>query len=216
LEKSALQHDRVNFMIGENDILHKLNIKVYTCEDYKLLTKEELNEFTSIYQESLDGIAKFELKQKGKHNYTDEEYKQQLDQSRQGFNNFWSEFFTKSDYEEKFAVVAMSDDNKKLSAARFIKNKFTEWQWLIEAVETHPSFRRLGISKEVIKEGISYIKHNYRDDCIVISNIYNFNTQSIKLHQSLGFRVSSDKPTDSYGEFDDRDIRYQLNIQRES
>ncbi|WP_160679036.1 hypothetical protein [Clostridium sp. C8-1-8] len=115
-------------MIGENDILHKLNIKVYTCEDYKLLTKEELNEFTSIYEESLDGIAKCELKQKGKHNYTDEEYKQQLEQSRQGFNNFWSEFFTKSDYEEKFAVVAMSDDNKKLSAARFIKNKFTEWQ----------------------------------------------------------------------------------------
>ncbi|QAA30941.1 GNAT family N-acetyltransferase [Clostridium manihotivorum] len=202
-------------MIGKNDIINRLKIKVYTCEDYNLLTKEELSEFTSIYEESLDGIAKYELKQKGKHNYTKEEYNEQLEKSRQGYNNFWSEFFIKNDHEEKFAVVAMSDD-KKLSAARFIKNKFTEWQWLVEAVETHPSFRRLGISKKVIKEGISYIKHNFRDDCIVISNIYNLNSESIKLHQSLGFKVSSDKPTDSYGEFDDKDIRYQLSIQRES
>lgn len=158
----------------------------------KELSQLESRKLMDVYEESnIDNIKYFFPECKNQ-----EEGKKKVEE---GFLDYIESEFFKLD---NSSYYVWEEDNIWLSAMRFYKIK--EDLYFLEALETHPSYRKNGYAQKLICNVIEELKKS--GDFVLKSYVYPRNIASLKTHKKCGFVEDKDMA------FDYTDNKYIENV----
>lgn len=111
--------------------------------------------------------------------------------------------------EDKHTFIALDNENL-VGIVRLWSTPYLGNKWYIEGLEVLSSERRKGIASKLITNAINYSKAN--DITNLWSNISSSNDASIKLHESLGFKLASKGACNTYGSYRPNNNCYYIDL----
>lgn len=110
---------------------------------------------------------------------------------------------------DKHTFIALDNDNL-VGIVRLWSTPYLGNKWYIEGLEVSPSQRRKGIASKLITTAINYSKEASIPN--LWSNISISNASSIKLHESLGFKLASKGSCNTYGSYRPNNNCYYIDL----
>lgn len=166
--------------------------RTYGKNEYDLQVAEELLSYT--YKESSDELL-IAYYCNGLNLEDVSQFEKACANQKKEYHKFIKKFL---DEETRTQFVAVYfNENRIVSALRMIE--ISDQNWFLEALETTPSERQKGFGKLLVKKLVEDI--NMRNGKSIIAHIHKSNQESIKLHESCGFRVTNNLVHDEDGHY---------------
>lgn len=123
--------------------------------------------------------------------------------------NWIKQWFENEISGDKHTFIALDNDNL-VGIVRLWSTPYLGNKWYIEGLEVSSSQRRKGIASKLITTAINYSKENNIPN--LWSNISISNAASIKLHESLGFKLASKGSCNTYGSYRPNNNCYYIDL----
>lgn len=119
------------------------------------------------------------------------------------------------EYEREYAVkwleITAYIEGKLVGCMRVLRNPDDRTKWFFGDVHTDAGFRRQGVASAMYESAISAVRDFYAAECIEAS-VSLHNTNSIGLHEKMGFVNTGRKPSFANLGFEEDEIIFQLEL----
>lgn len=112
-----------------------------------------------------------------------------LEKYEEGYRDYLTGDFQMNDGR----LFVLAKDGVYRSALRLLPQEPNEY--LLEALETHPTFREMGFGKRILQETMLYL-HTDTPGCYISSHVSRKNKISIQTHRAAGFSGAKDEAGD--------------------
>lgn len=98
------------------------------------------------------------------------------------------EFIFSNDHQNDSMLILKIEDEKIISMINFLQYNNVDNLWCLFSLFTLKSKRKMGYGEQILKYGVEQVKNKQAK--LLISGIEADNTESIKLHEKVGFKNS--------------------------
>ena len=150
---------------------------MYDLLAFRDLSGLDWQQFFAVYRESSSENAELW--------YPELSEEEALKKYEEGYRNYLTGEFQTS----HGTLIVLAKDGFYCSALRLLPQE--QDHFLLEALETHPTFREMGFGKRILQETMLFL-HANNPGCFVCSHVSRKNQISILTHRAAGFSASKD------------------------